>query len=46
VPGIEIPAEVQSRLVRHEKSTLLALEQAFPRMGELQRGWARAALGQ
>jgi putative spermidine/putrescine transport system substrate-binding protein len=46
VPGVQVPPEVQARLVRHDKVTLIALEQAFPRMGELQRGWARAALGQ
>lgn len=46
VPGVQVPPEVQARLVKHDKVTLIALERAFPRMGELQRGWVRAALGQ
>ncbi len=46
VPGTNIPAEVQARLVKHDKSQLLDLTKASAQAAELQKGWARAALGQ
>lgn len=46
VPGVPIPEAVSQRLVRHAKSQLLDLEKSSARAQDLQRGWARAALGQ
>ena len=46
VQGVEIPAEVKSRMVQHTKSTLLDLAKSSAAAAELQKGWARVALGQ